>query len=432
MFRLATFALLLSLFALAPAARAAEPTEAERKLRTTAAEALVKWVEECVTLGARAEALAAIEEARSLDHLASNFHRADQSVQALATDVAISDSDAFAKKRASTGVSLAKTFDRLAALPHDEKVEAARFAGYSSRAMAWDPTDGRRKRLLAAVEKEAESDRAEIAGAMLAACKRADPEGVSKGRYDALELALAQKDRLVLGSDATPLLAWVSLPKGWAKGKKYPVLVAVEGAGCGFKGQFQGFVAARGSRPFIVVTPLSFSNTNALDAGKYPFYDPAVLKEWDGKRIEFDGPGLNGVLEALVARFGAEEKVFLTGFSGGGNLCYWKLLADPTRVAGASPACANFAGYGLDIAPGAGDGGGPPVHLLTGEKDEHREFTFGKKDSPGIEPQTDRIESELKRLGYTNVRRTLVPGAGHSPLRKEVWEFTDEVRGTGR
>ena len=139
---------------------------------------------------------------------------------------------------------------------------------------------------------------------------------------------------------------------------------------------------------------------------------------------------MDAVLAEVTKRFGGEKKVFATGFSGGGNWCYGKLLRDPGGVRGAAPACANFSGMGSDGAPGAGEGGGPPVHILTGEKDEHREFTFGKKDSPGIEPQTDRAVEVLKGLGYANVRRTMVKGAGHSPLHAEVWKFVDEVMGT--
>ena len=64
---------------------------------------------------------------------------------------------------------------------------------------------------------------------------------------------------------------------------------------------------------------------------------------------------------------------------------------------------------------------------MTGELDPHKDATFGKP--PGIETQTDWIEEDLKKLGYTNVRRTMVKGAKHSPLRREVWEFVDEVMG---
>ena len=34
---------------------------------------------------------------------------------------------------------------------------------------------------------------------------------------------------LLLGSDASPLVGYVSLPKDWTKGKSYPVLVCADG-----------------------------------------------------------------------------------------------------------------------------------------------------------------------------------------------------------
>ena len=59
--------------------------------------------------------------------------------------------------------------------------------------------------------------------------------------------------------------------------------------------------------------------------------------------------------------------------------------------------------------------------IFTGEKDEHREFTFGKKDGgPGIEPQTDSAVKILEELGYKLRKRTMVPGMGHSPAVDQV------------
>lgn len=63
------------------------------------------------------------------------------------------------------------------------------------------------------------------------------------------------------------------------------------------------------------------------------------------------------------------------------------------------------------------------------EKDEHRDFTFGKKDSPGIEPQTDNAVAALKQLGYAKVERTMLPGVGHSSCAAQVWKFVDGVMG---
>ena len=33
----------------------------------------------------------------------------------------------------------------------------------------------------------------------------------------------------------------------------------------------------------------------------------------------------------------------------------------------------------------------------------------------------------LKRLGFKNVRRTMLPGVRHSNCSKQVWDFCDEV-----
>ncbi len=411
--------------AMAPVASAGEPSEAERKACMELADDLVEYAATCAGLRARSEGLRALEEARGLNHLALGIPAAERALEAVTAEDP--ESAGLEKRRKALAPAVARAYDRLAALPRDAKTDGARTAGFLAGSLRWEPTDTRRRKALAAVEDEMDSGRLEGGGALLSAIKAADGDGEGKGKYDAFEVALGQKDRLVLGSTATPLLALVSLPKGWTKGKRYPVLVCVEGAGCDFRGQFAGFATARGSRPLIVVTPLSLSNTNALEPAKYPAYPKALLDNWNGNRIDFDGPGLLAILDDLGARFGAEPRVFTTGFSGGGNLSYWLLLRHPERVRGAAPACANFSGHGLDGAPGAGDGGGPPVHLLTGEKDPHRVFTFGNKDIPGIEPQTDAVERELKRLGYGRVRRTMVPGAGHSPLRKEVLDFVDEV-----
>jgi 3-hydroxyacyl-[acyl-carrier-protein] dehydratase len=107
----------------------------------------------------------------------------------------------------------------------------------------------------------------------------------------------AQKPGYMVASLDPPLVAWLSLPKGWQKGKTYPVFCGAEGAGCGFRGYFDAAVGSRGSRAAIVVVPCGFTNTNALDAAKYPFYDPSVLKAWDSRRMDFDGPGMDRVLE---------------------------------------------------------------------------------------------------------------------------------------
>ncbi len=419
--------LLAAALLLSPAAPAEEFSPAEAKGRQEAAKEVLLFADWCSRNGAKEAGSAALAEGRGLDHLAPALSSVEKALADLPADAP--DGEALAKRRMEAGKSVAKAYDRLASMKHDGK-DGPRFREYGAAALRWEPSDGRVKRALAGVE-DAGTSRPEEAGVLLQAVKRADPEGAAKGRYDALEVRLASKDVLLLGSPAHPLMAFVSLPRDWKKGRSFPILVAVDGAGCGFLGCGRGFAQGRGSRPVIVVSPMTLSNTNDLAPAKYPAYPPALLEEWNGRRIDFDGAGMEAILAEVRRKFGGEERVFVTGFSGGGNYCYWKLLHDPKGVRGAAPACANFAGYGAGDSPGAGEGGGPPVHIFTGEKDEHREFTFGKKDSPGIEPQTDRAVEALKTLGFTNVTRTMVPGAGHSPLREKVWEFIDRCLAQG-
>jgi hypothetical protein len=283
------------------------------------------------------------------------------------------------------------------------------------------------KRALGEAEKLGKTRKPVQAGLLLRAVRRTAPD--SSDAVQAVEVRLAQKDVLMLGSETHPLVAFVSLPKSWKKGGKFPVLIAVDGAGCNFLGAGRGFSKSRGSRPVIVISPVTLSNTNALNPAKYPAYDKALLDEWGGRRMDFDGPGMEAILTIVRERFGGEEKVFVTGFSGGGNYCYWKFITDPEGCRGAAPACANYSGMGIGGAEGPGEGGGPPIHIMTGAQDPHRTWTFGKEGNPGIEPQTDNAEAKLKELGFTNVRRTMIKGAKHSSLQKQVWEFVDEVLG---
>jgi len=126
----------------------------------------------------------------------------------------------------------------------------------------------------------------------------------------------------------------------------------------------------------------------------------------------------------LVERYHAEKKVAITGFSGGGNLCYSLVMRRPQRVFAAAPACANFQpGLAADATPV--EDGGPPVHLFTGGSDPNKDQVGGQK--PGIEGQTDWAVESFEKLAFKNVKRTMLPGVGHAACNAQVWGFLDEV-----
>jgi hypothetical protein len=114
----------------------------------------------------------------------------------------------------------------------------------------------------------------------------------------------------------------------------------------------------------------------------------------------------------------------MTGFSGGGQLLYWWVFQKPWLLRGAFAACANFAGRGVQDAARPEDGG-PPVAIRLGGRDEYNDLVNGKK--PGLIEQNDFAETNLKKLGFTRLTRSVIPAAGHESLAPQVFAFVDEV-----
>ena len=382
----------------------------EAKLRARLARVWVEYAQACVASGARTEGERAIEQARAADPEAT-----DLEAVALSVDGLDGEGEPDPKRRTKAHRDAARICDKLA--KHD--------ASWAAKAVELDPSKSRINKMLGAARKLA-GNRKNVndAGKLLLGLRRAAPDSKS---VDKAERAMALSDVAVIRGKDHPLVGYLSLPKGWKPGKEYDVLVAVDGAGSGFLGAARGFAKTRGKREVIVLAPCTFANTNELTSKKYPFYSDALLKEHNANRFAFDLAGLLQLLDVVRERYGGRDKITITGFSGGGNLCYGFLLTYPERVLCAAPACTNFSGMGARDAKEPEDGG-PPVHIMTGEKDKHREFTHGNKNSPGIEPQTDNAERVLKEKGFKRVKRTMLKGKGHNALRPEVWGYYDEIR----
>ena len=394
--------------------------KAEAKAKEKIATSAFQAAQVFVLMNAPAEAKKALAEA-------TYAGAAKEAVELIAAEVkkldpAVVNPEAKARW-AKLAAELAKEYDRLGGMTHGPEGDA-RFEGYLFKAAELEPSKARFAKLLSAAKQAAGNKvRAEVAGRMLVRLRDLDTEGAADGKYDALEQEMASGD-VALIKGKHPMVGWLSLPSGWTKKGPWPVLVTVDGAGANFLGAARAFRDGRAQRKFLVLAPVSFSNTNELDPVKYSVYDEALLKEWNGKRIDFDRDGLESLLEVLRTRYGAEEKVAITGFSGGGNLCYTMTMQRPERVWAAAPACANFQ-PGLANGAKPVEGGGPPVHVLTGANDEHKDQVFGQK--PGIEGQSDWAMESFQKLGFTRVKRTMLPGVGHSSCVREVWAFFDEV-----
>src|SRR5262249_34885984 len=154
------------------------------------------------------DGVAALEEATSLDATAPKLAETRAALGAMTEDAADA-ADAVAKEKKAVGAKIAADYDKLAAIDHDAK-DAARFEDYAFRALAWEATPGRIAKIRKAVDDAVGGNRMDEAGRVLVRLKRADADGVAAGKYEKTEIELATKDVLLLGSDASALVGYVS------------------------------------------------------------------------------------------------------------------------------------------------------------------------------------------------------------------------------
>jgi len=183
---------------------------------------------------------------------------------------------------------------------------------------------------------------------------------------------------------------YVAKPKGWTPDKKWPILVAIDGAGHDFSGCCNRFVTARGDRPFIVVAPCVSSNGN----------DPAEFQ------------AVISIVEEVQKDLGGRPKFFITGFSAGGHLTWQFVFNRPDLISGAAPAAANFRSRGIDAVSTAKERIDLPI----------RGFNGGK-DNPVINSQWDDAEQLARKNGYQNITHTLSKEAGHTPFASDVVNY---------
>lgn len=150
---------------------------------------------------------------------------------------------------------------------------------------------------------------------------------------------------------AHPMQYFLALPRGYGKpqeDRRWPILVCIDGAARMFEQRVNDFRNARGDLPFILVAPCTFSNTNRIEGSHRErylrLYSDEEIRQAETDRLSWDEAGLLAVLDDIRKEFGSEDRISLTGFSGGGLLTYRMLLRHPERVAAAVPVCANFFG----------------------------------------------------------------------------------------
>ncbi len=214
---------------------------------------------------------------------------------------------------------------------------------------------------------------------------------------------------------------YISLPKGWAANKKWPVVIAIEAAEKQFKQNAERFTAARKDMPFIIVVP--FNTTNGQQGHKdstiYP-YSKAVWDTIDKVSIcKFDMDGLQSIIKDLKARYAAADKIFITGFEAGTHLVWAMIFQHPELLYAAAPIAGNYRSRCMENNQFSTHNSRLrlPIKNFTGADDKG----FGVNGT--VYSQYLEAKNLAIAHGYQNISETEVAGSGHVPLTENVLEY---------
>jgi len=415
-------ALSLALFcALIGAQKVPVDTPSQAKAKVACAAEVARFSDWCIRKKLKLEATAALAEVEKLNANSDDLTRAKAKLAKLEGEPA-ADAEAIAKERASAGKKIAPLYCAIVAETPDNQLDVVEsnlrlaYGWQAELADRWVETEWP---LMQAAKRHARLHRVLSVAAELAPAPGTDKKQLAQAAARAKVLLAAE----AVVSVTTPLLKkcsghemmyYLSLPEGWTPDKDWPVLVAVEGAGCNFYGACTSF-SGKDNPTYIVVTPHTFSNTNEILPAKYKYAPELCEKYQRGGRLDFDDPGIQAMLADLRKNYSARERFFITGFSGGGNACWRFTLCHPEMLVASSPNCANFAAAGPETT--APERETLPVKAFQGEKDEYLE---------ALNRQWQNAKAEADRRGFKNVTRVMVPEAGHGVSRKLILDFFAE------
>lgn len=218
-----------------------------------------------------------------------------------------------------------------------------------------------------------------------------------------------------------PIQYYLSLPEGWTKTKKWPVVVVIDSADREFLQAATAFAQARGTRPFILVTPLVVTNGGAgfRSVPTYHYSNETWDRIQNSGQFKFDMDGLNAIVQDVVKDYGGEDKFFITGLEAAGHTVWGVLFNHPEAMRAAVLVCPNYAGRWVDEAhisntPERVD---LPIRNFIGAND-----TLCAQGSP-IHTQMMRAITVAGEHGYKNVALVRIEGKGHERLAAEVLDY---------
>jgi len=218
-----------------------------------------------------------------------------------------------------------------------------------------------------------------------------------------------------------PIQYYLSLPEGWTNAQKWPVVVVIDSAERDFSHAAAAFAQARGSRPFILVTPLVVTNGGAgfRSVPTYHYSNEVWDRIQNSGPFKFDMDGLNAIMQDVVKDYRGEDRFFLTGLEAAGHTIWGVLFNHPESVRAAVLVCPNYAGRWIDEAhvSNAPERVDLPIRNFVGAND-----TLCSQDSP-IHTQMMRAVTIAGEQGYKNVALVRIDGKGHERLAGEVLDY---------
>lgn len=167
----------------------------------------------------------------------------------------------------------------------------------------------------------------------------------------------------------------------------------------------------------------SIGNGNELNLDKLPYPKPVMQRYADmirrPQRLAWDEQGMMANLAEIRRRFNAEERFFLTGYSGGGFVLYLWLLHHSEQLLGAAAGSANYWGAFLENGKTDPQGGGCPVLIVTGSND-----SAGKER---IFPQAEEAAKKLAEFGFKDIDKRHLAGRSHEPFYELGLELLDKL-----
>lgn len=223
-----------------------------------------------------------------------------------------------------------------------------------------------------------------------------------------------------------PMQYFVSLPNGWNKTTKWPVLIVLEEAMKEYKTNMERFVKARGESPFILVGPYNTNNGNSGRRDENIF--PYSKETWDYMEkvgdCQFNDDGIRQIILDVANDFNGEEKIYLTGFEAGTHVLWSIVFNHPEYLKAAIPVAGNFRNRCIEPSKISSDPSKKnfPIHYIVGEQDDY--FGPGGK----VYNQWTDVKALAITNGFSMISEEVVPKKGHVPMPEEVFNYVNSLQ----